>query len=68
MYPLAKQVGVDSVMVENLAQAFTAAFTFAKKNSLTTILYSPGAKSFDLFDNVYHRIRVFEEIVEKVKG
>jgi UDP-N-acetylmuramoylalanine-D-glutamate ligase len=67
LYPLAKQVISDVIMVETLWEAITQAIEECKKNSLTTILYSPWAKSFDQFDNVYHRIRVFEEQIRKMR-
>jgi UDP-N-acetylmuramoylalanine--D-glutamate ligase len=67
LYPLAKQVISDVIMVETLWEALQEAKRLCKKNSLTTILYSPWAKSFDQFDNVYHRIRVFEEEIEKMR-
>lgn len=67
LYPLAKQVISDVTMVETLWEAITQAIEECKKNSLTTILYSPWAKSFDQFDNVYHRIRVFEEEIGKMR-
>lgn len=68
LYAIAKQSWLDCQMTPTLEEAMDSAFSLAQKNALTTILYSPWAKSFDLFDNVYHRIRVFEEIVEKRKG
>jgi UDP-N-acetylmuramoylalanine-D-glutamate ligase len=67
LYPLAKQVISHVIMVETLWEAITQAIEECKKNSLTTILYSPWAKSFDQFDNVYHRIRVFEEQIRKMR-
>lgn len=67
LYPLAKQVISEVTMVETLWEAITQAIEECKKNSLTTILYSPWAKSFDQFDNVYHRIRIFEEEIGKMR-
>ncbi len=67
LYPLAKQVISQVTMVETLWEAITQAIQECKKNSLTTILYSPWAKSFDQFDNVYHRIRVFEESIKLLR-
>ena len=54
-------------MVATLEESLALALNIAKNDSLTSILFSPGAKSFDLFDNVYHRIRVFEETVKKLR-
>jgi len=67
LYPLAKQVISNVIMVETLWEAIGQAIQECKKNSLTTILYSPWAKSFDQFDNVYHRIRVFEESIKSLR-
>lgn len=68
LYPLAKPSVEKVIMVETLWEAISQAIEECKKNSLTTILYSPWAKSFDQFDNVYHRIRVFGEEIGKIKN
>ncbi len=67
LYPLAKQVIADAFMVDTLSDAMKKAIELSKKKSLTTILYSPWAKSFDQFDNVYHRIKIFEEEIRKIR-
>ena len=67
IYALVKQCELHCEMKETLADALSAAFDLAKKDHLTTIVFSPGAKSFDQFDNVYHRIRVFEELVGEMR-
>lgn len=67
IYALAKQRWLSCQMVSTLEESLTLAVEIAKNSSLTTILFSPGSKSFDLFDNVYHRIRVFEETVEQLR-
>ena len=67
IYALAKQRWLSCQMVSTLEDSLTLALEIAKNNSLTSILFSPGAKSFDLFDNVYHRIRVFEETVGRLR-
>lgn len=54
-------------MVETLQEALAQAWIQAKQHNLTTILYSPGAKSFDQFDNVYHRIQTFENLIAPLK-
>lgn len=54
-------------MVATLEESFSTALDVAKKDNLTSIVFSPGAKSFDLFDNVYHRMAAFEKIVEESK-
>lgn len=55
------------MMVETLQEALEQAWIHAKKHNLTTILYSPGAKSFDQFDNVYHRIQTFEDLIAPLR-
>lgn len=65
LYPLAKQVISSVDMVETLAEAINKAIEECKKHSIKVILYSPWSKSFDQFDNVYHRIRIFEEEIKK---
>ena len=67
LYPLGKQVITDTFMVETLEEAITLALAESKKHHLTTILYSPGAKSFDQFENVYDRIATFEKLVEEYR-
>lgn len=67
LYPLAKQVVTDTFMVETLQEAMKLAWEEAKKHHLNTILYSPGAKSFDQFENVYERIATFEKLVEEYR-
>lgn len=66
LYPLGKQVITDVFMVETLQEAMELAIEESKKNNIQTILYSPGAKSFDQFENVYQRIKTFEEEIRKL--
>jgi UDP-N-acetylmuramoylalanine-D-glutamate ligase len=49
-----------------LQEAVVTAFDIAKQQSFSTILYSPGAASFDMFKNVYERVEQFETIVQKL--
>ena len=53
-------------MVETLEEAMKLAIEESKKHNIQTILYSPGAKSFDQFTNVYHRIETFENLVKAI--
>ena len=66
LYPLGKQVITDVFMVETLEEAMKLAIEESKKHNIQTILYSPGAKSFDQFTNVYHRIETFENLVKAI--
>ncbi len=67
LYPLAKQWVKNISMVETLEEALELAWKQAKKEKCKTILYSPWAKSFDQFSNVYERIALFESLVQKYK-
>lgn len=67
LYPLGKQVITDVFMVETLEEAMKLAWEESKKHNIQTILYSPGAKSFDQFENVYERIATFEKLVEEYR-
>lgn len=42
------------------------AYQIAKEKWINTILFSPGAASFDMFNNVYDRINKFEKLVNKL--
>ncbi len=67
IYPLAKSLWLECVMLSKLEESVLEAFSIAKKKNLTTIVFSPWAKSFDLFDNVYHRISTFDNIIKKLR-
>jgi len=51
-----------------LAACFDAALERAGNYRGATIVFSPGAKSFEKFDNEFERGRVFNEIVEERLG
>lgn len=65
LYPLAKQVVTNSYMVETLEEAIDLAIKDSNKLWIPTILYSPGAKCFDQFANVYERIQHFEQLIKQ---
>lgn len=65
LYPLAKQHMTQVTMVETLEEALEEAWKQLHHQDISTILYSPWAKSFDQFDNVYHRIEMFKDLVKK---
>ena len=67
LYAISKQSELNCHIVPTIEEAMDLAFSFAKKFFLTTILYSPWAKSFDQFDNVYHRIATFEDVIAKMR-
>ena len=68
LYAIAMQYHIPSTIVHTLEEAVLTWFAMAQKHRLTTLLYSPGAASFDLFDNVYHRIRVFDDIIARLRS
>jgi len=53
-------------VVESLQQAVEEAFTQSKKGDL--ILFSPGAASFELFDNEFDRGEKFDTLIELLKN
>lgn len=67
LYAIAMQYGIPSMMVQTLEEWVLTGLDMAKKHHLTTLLYSPWAASFDLFDNVYHRISVFDDIIARLR-
>lgn len=67
IYPLAKSLGLTSMIEPDLAASLSQALELAKKKSLTHILFSPGAKSFDQFTNVYHRVESFSAIIQELR-
>lgn len=68
IYPLAKSLGLECMMLTTIEESLIQAISLCKKLSLTHILFSPGAKSFDQFDNYYQRMAAFEKMVEKLRG
>lgn len=57
---------IPCVQTVTMAETIQQAFLQAKKHNLTTILFSPGCASFDIFKNVYDRIGQFEEEIKKI--
>lgn len=57
----------------DLKSAVRVAYNYAKKltangQQRTTILFSPGAASFDMFENYRERGRIFKNIVKSIKN
>ena len=55
--------GVNYSIVPSLHEAVEMAYQQAKILDKKIVLFSPGAASFDMFKNVYHRV---EEFVKEV--
>jgi len=51
---------------ETLHEAIQIAFHYATQNNTKTILFSPGCASFDMFQNVYDRIKKFTTEIQKL--
>lgn len=51
-------------VVASLAEAVRVATEIAKEENLSTVLFSPGFTSFEMFDNEFHRGDVFLQEVE----
>lgn len=54
--------------IDNLNKAWELAFSQAKKNKATAILFSPASASFNMFNNEFDRARQFSKLVKKVHG
>lgn len=57
----------QSMLVDSLKDAMEAALSMAKRLGVQTILYSPGAASFDMFTNVYDRTRQFTLALQHIQ-
>ena len=64
LHVLADYVQTPAVEI-SLEKCFEAALQKAGHLSTCTILFSPGAKSFEKFDNEFDRGRTFNAIVDK---
>jgi len=60
---IAKSVGVSYALSDTLEHAVSTAIDQARHLSVDTVLFSPGAASFDMFTNVYDRVEQFNHIV-----
>jgi UDP-N-acetylmuramoylalanine--D-glutamate ligase len=60
---LAKSVNIPYVISDTLNHAVHTAVDYARHLSIGTVLFSPGAASFDMFVNVYDRVEQFNQIV-----
>lgn len=63
---LAHQAGIGVVAATDLQDAVDQALLYAKNLQVSTVLFSPGAASFDMFSNVYDRIDQFSHIVQSL--
>lgn len=60
---MAKDLWISYALSNTLEDAVHTALHVAKNHQIPTILYSPGAASFDMFVNVYDRVDQFNTIV-----
>lgn len=63
---LAHQAHITVSIATDLQDAVHQALLYAKNLQVSTILFSPGAASFDMFTNVYDRIDQFSRIIESL--
>lgn len=68
IYPVLKSKYPQKItsVYSNLGQAFFAAYGFAVKTG-GCVLFSPGAPSFAMFNNEFHRGEEFVKLVNKIK-
>jgi len=64
LHALADYIRLPAVM-PSLDECLEAALTKAEALEKATIVFSPGAKSFEKFDNEFERGRVFNTVVER---
>jgi len=53
------------ILIDTFESIFARAITLTQKNS--TVLFSPGAPSFDMFNDYIARGKAFDTLVEKYK-
>lgn len=61
-----KTARVPYLIVSSLEEAVKKSIDIAKKTSLTKIVFSPWAASFDMFKNVYDRVEQFGKIIDSL--
>lgn len=57
---------LTDTVYDNLESAVEKAYELALKISPSVVLFSPGATSFSMFNNEFHRGKEFNKIVEKL--
>ncbi len=63
---IAKDVWIPYIRSDTLEHAVQTAVDYAHRLSVSTVLFSPGAASFDMFSNVYDRVQKFNIIVSQL--
>ncbi|MBU6500310.1 MAG: UDP-N-acetylmuramoyl-L-alanine--D-glutamate ligase [Patescibacteria group bacterium] len=61
-----KKSGVPIKFVKDLKTAIRTSYNFAKKSPPAKILFSPGATSFDMFENYANRGKQFKLLTKKL--
>ena len=56
----------STVVVDTLADALAQAYELSQRLASAIILFSPGAKSFEKFNNEFHRGEQFNDLVKKI--
>jgi len=57
---------LGSKVYDNLEEAVNEAYRLAKKTKGSYVLFSPGATSFAMFNNEFHRGEEFNRVVKKI--
>ncbi len=60
---IAKKANIPYILSDTLEHAVHTAVNYAARLAVDTLLFSPGAASFDMFVNVYDRVEQFNKIV-----
>lgn len=60
---LAQSACIDFILADTLIDAISQSLDYAKKTNTPYVLFSPWAKSFDMFTNVYDRIDKFTHAI-----
>jgi UDP-N-acetylmuramoylalanine--D-glutamate ligase len=63
---IAKHADIPYIISDTLTHAVHTAIDYARRLSVQTVLFSPGAASFDMFVNVYDRVNQFNHIVQSL--
>jgi len=58
---------INYTIQTTLTNAIQESLNYARKENITTILFSPGCASFGMFKNVYDKINQFIEIIKNLK-
>lgn len=64
--PIFNELGISYLHTTDMRTGLLQAIAYAKEFNLKTVLYSPGAKSFDLFKNREDRALTFQNVLQNI--